>query len=194
MAVIIEDSMEDVFMPVRKEVLGLKDKLGRAIDPGILELVVALRFHGVHTISSCEGHADRTTSGPYVMFEAPETHDFRRRYREAKDKKSTEYRHWHNKAVQANVPEVRRVLGLLADFYEHRLSPNDQHIIVRSFDASVGELICQGAEIARILPAAERELLLQKNRAEMQAFTDYLKLRPLTPSADGREGVLQRSD
>jgi hypothetical protein len=163
------------FITARKETNKLVDKLGKPIDAGILDTVTALRLHGIHTIGSCEGHLDRITGGPYVMFEAPGTHDFRTKYRAINDRKSEKYKYWHDKAIQENMPEIRKMLTLLNGFYDNRLTPNDQHIIIRCFDTSVGELMCQSADIAHILTPTEHEVLLGKNQTEMQAFAEYLK-------------------
>lgn len=46
------------------------DKLGKKIDPGIFDTVVALNMLGVHTVASCEGHLGWGVPHPWVNIEA----------------------------------------------------------------------------------------------------------------------------
>ncbi len=179
----------DTFSFFKAQTIHLVDKLGCPIDPKILDVVAALRMHGIHTISSCEGHADRPTGGPYVMFESPKTRELREKYR-SEEKGSKEYKFWHKKAVQENMPEIKKMLLLLEGFYKDRIVANDQHLIVRSFDSSIGELMCQSADIAYALGLADRKALLARNQAEMQAFEEYLKLASPAPHESEHGGAL----
>ena len=45
------------------------DALGKKIDPGVLDAVVALNLMGYKTLMSCEGHIDHGTGGPYIDVE-----------------------------------------------------------------------------------------------------------------------------
>lgn len=51
---------------VSREVAHLTDKLGLLVDVKIVPLVIGLRRWGIQTISSCQGHADRGDSYPWV--------------------------------------------------------------------------------------------------------------------------------
>ena len=51
---------------IKKEVELIVDKLGHPIDPGIKELVIGLKFHGIETEQSCKGHNDWGFSYPWV--------------------------------------------------------------------------------------------------------------------------------
>lgn len=51
---------------IRAEVASLTDGLGRRLDSGITELVVALRLHGFRTTASCAGHLDHGLPWPWV--------------------------------------------------------------------------------------------------------------------------------
>ncbi len=53
---------------IRKEVEKVKDKKGMSVDPGIKELVIGLRYWGVKTIMSCEGHRKEGLPYPWVRF------------------------------------------------------------------------------------------------------------------------------
>lgn len=179
----------DTFSFFKAQTSHLVDKLGCPIDPKIQGIVAALRMHGIHTISSCEGHADRPTGGPYVMFESPKAHELREKYR-SEEKGSKEYKFWHKKAVQENMPEIKKMLLLLEDFYKDRIVPNDQHLIVESFRCLDSVLMCQSADIACALSLTECKALLTKNQTEMQAFEEYLNLTPPAPHKSEREGAL----
>src|SRR6266571_1101863 len=44
----------------------ITDKLGKPVDPGILETVAALNALGIPTTASCEGHVDWGTEAPWI--------------------------------------------------------------------------------------------------------------------------------
>src|SRR5690242_7631903 len=46
------------------------DKLGKKIDPGILETVVAFNLLGIVTLQSCEGHIGWGVPYPWISIEA----------------------------------------------------------------------------------------------------------------------------
>lgn len=46
------------------------DKLGKEIDPGILETVAALNVLGIATVQSCEGHVGWGVPYPWIRFQA----------------------------------------------------------------------------------------------------------------------------
>ena len=164
----------DDFTALKLKVGKLTDKLGMPIDPGILETVAALRAHGINTIGSCEGHADRITGGPYVMFEAPDVGPDEKAYRAIPDRLSPIYKNFYNAATAKNVAEVQKVLIHLDEFYKNRTTPANQRLIIHYFGPLAGKLACQGAGLAHILPPKEQAYLLKKSQTEMQAFTDFL--------------------
>lgn len=51
---------------IKKEVDLLADKLGRPIDEKIKPLVIGLKYHGIKTTASCQGHTDRGYPFPWV--------------------------------------------------------------------------------------------------------------------------------
>ena len=162
------------FTQLKKQIGSATDKFGMPIDPGILETVAALRAHGVHTTGSCEGHSDRITGGPYVMFEAPGVKDIHEARGAIKDRLSPEYKKLYTLATEANIRQTRKVLELLNGYYAQRAVPVNQRLIVQYFGPTAGKLMCQGAYLAHILAPKESAELLEKNRAEMQLFTEYL--------------------
>lgn len=53
-----------------KQFSRVTDKLGKKIDKGIFETVVALNVLDIHTVGSCEGHIDWGVPHPWVDIEA----------------------------------------------------------------------------------------------------------------------------
>jgi hypothetical protein len=53
------------------------DKLGKKIDPGILETVVAFNMLGIATLQSCEGHIGWGVPYPWISIES----DMEQKYR-----------------------------------------------------------------------------------------------------------------
>lgn len=177
--------MLDIFVDTRKKVTQLTDRTGRAVDAGILNSVTILQLYGLSTVGSCEGHLDRITGGPYIMFESP-VQD----YKAIDNKTSPAYAEAYRVAEKANIREVQKVLELLDGFYAHREVLNAQRLIVRCFSVATCKLMCQGADLAHILSHRDQEELLQKNQAEMKAFTSYLIGRyEKTPDAQRRQGL-----
>ena len=76
------------------------DKIGRPIDEGIFEIVVALNMLGVHTRQSCEGHLDHGFAYPWVAL------------------------------LDSNPHELDMVVDLLSAFYQDRQVGFDQRIVL----------------------------------------------------------------
>ncbi len=53
------------------------DRLGKPIDSGIFDTVVALNLFNIHTTQSCEGHLDGGIAAPWVEMQTPETDELR---------------------------------------------------------------------------------------------------------------------
>lgn len=56
----------------RARASSFEDKLGRGMDPGIIDTVTAFLLLGFGTLSSCEGHPDRPRTSPHVHLFFPE--------------------------------------------------------------------------------------------------------------------------
>lgn len=61
----------------RKEIDYIGDRVGRGIDEGIKETVVAFNMNGINTTGSCEGHLDHGWATPWVQFEAQDRPELR---------------------------------------------------------------------------------------------------------------------
>lgn len=167
--------MSDSFTRAKQEVLELADKLGNPIDPGILDTVAAFRVLRINTVGSCEGHADRLTGGPYVMFEALQSGELLQKLQQIADKTSKDYKDVFHEASKLNMAEVQKLMPLLDGFYEDRNTPHSKRLIVRCFGPTVAKLMIQDADLAEIMAPEERVHLLSDGQLEMKAFTDYLK-------------------
>ena len=64
-------SRQEVWSKVKNEMVHTGDGLGRGIDEGIMEPVIALNVFKINTIQSCEGHIDEGVSAPWIRFAAP---------------------------------------------------------------------------------------------------------------------------
>ena len=158
------------------EVEQLKDALGRGLDPGSRELVACLRMIGLNTVMSCEGHPDRQTEGPYVMFRSAEALSMEAQYwmlaRDSK-RKSGEARELRKVAYELNMRERQKITPLLERFYEHRFVQYGDRIIITTFDLGGSRLKCQAAEEFRL--ADNRESFLRSHWQEFADFTLFLK-------------------
>ena len=64
-------SRQEAWNKVKSEMVHTGDVLGRGIDEGIMESVIALNVFKINTIQSCEGHIDEGVSAPWIRFAAP---------------------------------------------------------------------------------------------------------------------------
>ncbi len=171
----------------------VKDALGKPIDAGILETVVALNLLGVHTIASCEGHVDWGTRSPWVDI-AARGDEFRKwnqeatkasqeamRQRDLRQLPQEEIAHLFEEArqLQRRVKRLhlaveRPALELLALFYEHRQVPYDQRLTIQT-RVDRGRIESQGAHFQDTAPLGNLEEKLQEYQQEMSAFGNFLK-------------------
>ncbi len=163
------------FDQIKAEVTKQVAETGQHIDDGVLDTVVALRMRGFNPVDACEGHDDRVTGGPFVMFEAAESKELLTKLQGMADQTSDEFQRTYQKASQANLGEVQKILPLLEQFYAERDTPHAERLIVRCFGPSVPKLMCQNADLGEILDEGERHRLLSDNQLEMMAFTNFLK-------------------
>ncbi|WP_406391364.1 hypothetical protein OG806_08245 [Streptomyces sp. NBC_00882] len=157
---------------------------------------MALRLLGIHTAMSCGGHVDRLLS-PYVTFASPDpNNDLRRAY--AKDEDLRTRRRLKRRRVRRNAEELRVLLPRLERFYQGRDVPQSKRLIVHGFGPSGYQLTTQAADLVALAPQSERRALLDEERQEFRAFTEFLKAeffgawgRPWPaerPTGQGRSG------
>jgi hypothetical protein len=68
----MQTSKDLQWQEISERVSRIVDALGRPVDPGICEMVVALHAHGVHTLASCEGHLDHGVAAPWIDIGDPQ--------------------------------------------------------------------------------------------------------------------------
>ena len=68
----------------------IRDGLGKRIDPGIVETVVALNVLGIPTVASCEGHLEWGCASPWVDVEPAEVATLRTRLRTVQDQEGVQ--------------------------------------------------------------------------------------------------------
>lgn len=186
----------------------LVDRMGRGVDPGIADTVVALRLSGVHTTSSCEGHERWGVCAPWVSVSAPPDEQLREldRQRRTALAQSEELRKngaQAERVVDADrrVHEARRagkaihlrvletVLALLEEFYSGRQVPVDRRLVLMMVgNGGAARLQSQGAELQEVAAAEHRARKLGEYQREMNEFTTFLKHK----LAGGPSGSLSR--
>jgi hypothetical protein len=86
----------------------IKDNLGKGIDSGIFDTVVALKALDISTTASCEGHLEHGLAFPWIDVEAPAPEG----WREDEEKKEE----WK----EANLAQRAKIENILTDYYSNR--------------------------------------------------------------------------
>lgn len=159
---------EEEWKKLRKMVDEMKDKLGREIDEGIKETVVAFLAFDFNTFASCEGHLDHGLPYPWVEIRIPAPKGWKGANEEKKKELKEE---WNEKILKKEA----EMLKLLDEFYQKRKEvPYSIRLVINEL-AWGFRVQGIGSKVAeRLMPEKKRERLelLQK---EMQAFTQFLK-------------------
>lgn len=149
---------------IAAEVAAFKDKLGQPVDAGIFDAVVALRYRGFVTDSSCAGHPEQE-GGFYpsvvLAYPAPD------------DEWVTDVRaSW----LEKNLQQQRRLITLLANFYAQRNHiPMDLRLIPNTFGPSIVELRPLSGQVAQfVVDAEERAALHARYLDEFHEFSRFL--------------------
>lgn len=135
--------------------LQVTDGLGKPIDKGIKEMVVALRAHNFETSGSCKGHISRSCCYPWVHVELP-------------------------KQKKKRAETLARMKQLFGEFYEDRYRGDASVIITELGRGLTLRLQSRGGLLLDTMP---REILTKKVRAkilkryrkEMDDFRRFLK-------------------
>ncbi len=164
------------------------DALGKGIDPGIFETVVALNVLGIPTVGSCEGHLERAVAAPWVDVEPPEALSLRQRLRELQAQEGVQRTpgatYIPSDAVSRLRQEIkereliarRQVMTLLDAFYRERWVPYDCRLIISNRDwLGRSRIECQGTDFQELAEPPLRQQKLAEYQGEMQAFAAFLK-------------------
>ena len=163
------------FEQAKKETAQRVADLGQHVDDGVLDTVTALRMRGFNPVDACEGHDDRVTGGPYVMFEAEGSNELMQKLVRLEDPNADEYKELYAQITRLNLGEVQKLLKLVGEFYDQRDTPHAERLIIRCFGPSVPKLMCQNADLGDVMDERDRKNLLSDNQLEMMAFTNFLK-------------------
>jgi hypothetical protein len=148
------------------EVERLTDALGKKIDSGIKETVIAIRAYGFPTQSSCEGHLDRALPYPWVEIYSPEPAQLDWR----------ENDQLHDEWVTKNMQLQKQMLALLGKFYTHSKAPFTDRLIINSEELTHRfRLQSINGPIIKSHPFLDdQKNILTRNQKEMSDFARFL--------------------
>ncbi len=162
---IIQFEKEIVWEKYKSEVERITDRLGKVIDEGIKETVIALRAIGFPTSQSCEGHTDRGLPYPWVDIKTP--------------KESTLW--WSAPAPEyeklqelAILQLQKKMLEFLAEFYEDRQTSFDARLVFE-FTRKSFRVQSIGGRTLPLFSTEEQEKKIRLFRKEMNDFARFLK-------------------
>ena len=155
----------------KQAVQALRDGLGRPVDRAIVETVAILRLLGLHTYSSCGGHAERGCS-PYVAFRSPDASTYREQAANEKDEAAA--RRLRRMTLRANARELAQLLPLLDRFYSELNFPQSQRLIVQGFGLIGYRLTVQSADLLITNPQWLSLVMLKRQRDQLNGFTRFL--------------------
>lgn len=172
----------------------VRDKLGKPIDHGIMETVVALNAFHIHTTASCEGHLQSGIAAPWVDISLKETDATKAIREEAEmlwktimlkeengqhtqaDQLMMKYRELIRRLQIPAGKDAEKLAELLSEYYQARQASFLTRLIISSA-ALTYRLESQGATFQAILDEKQRAERLHAYQEEMSAFTKFLKNR-----------------
>jgi hypothetical protein len=188
------ETTEQAYQEMRERVSTWTDSLGTSVDAGILETVVVLNLHGLHTFQSCEGHLDHGSPYPWITIvdrERSRLFDLAwlnvcNLEEEAKAAGTVQaYDSFLSATIllQAHVaewethdPVLEHMRELLTAFYTQQPEQsNPARLLVRRLQPGKYRLEPGFSLAAKELPDSLKAEYLARGQAEMQAFTAYLK-------------------
>jgi hypothetical protein len=170
---------------IAAEVDLIADKLGKKVDEGIKETVVAFRASGLSTGASCEGHLSpqRKFKGPWVDIGQAAAEIVERARQMAAEKpiemNSPEIGRLRKELSESMLRERALLLTLLDEFYSDRNVPLEQRLIV-IFHSISARVMSQGVELQDLYPEDVQKKRLESFRREIDAFAAFLKNRYLS--------------
>ncbi len=178
---------------IEQEVDSITDALGKHIDGGIRDAVIALKANQINTVGSCEGHAERRIPSPWIDVEGVDTPESLQAKQilpeldekindiETEDSEAAElndlYTRRHEAYYEAILPqlqEVEKVIQLLDKFYATRAVSEDRRLIINAID-NMGRIESQGSRIQAIRSDTDKQKKLDEYKEEMKLFADFLK-------------------
>lgn len=179
-----EKSFADSWQEAEAWARRLTDRMGCPIDEGILETVVVFHLLGVPTCQSCEGHLYEGLSYPWVDFETDEFPNFKQALEEASREGLSQH---EREAKGARLVEIAQALPsrgvlyaqieeLLDRYYQqHSTIPEERRLVLHWSSPILFRLMPYCGYEADIWDQDTRASQLSHARADMQAFTAFLK-------------------
>jgi hypothetical protein len=170
---------------IASEVDLIVDRLGKKVDEGIKETVIAFRASGLSTDGSCEGHlsSQKRSKGPWVDIGQAAMEIVQRARQKAGGKpvhmNNPEISQLRQELSDVMLRERTRLLTLLDEFYSDRTVPFEQRLIV-IFHSISARVMSQGVELQDLYPQDVQKKRLESFRREMDAFAAFLKNRYLS--------------
>jgi hypothetical protein len=184
------------------DIAHITDPVGNPMDPGIIDMVVALNLLGVTTTGSCEGHLNHGLPAPWVDFHTPGTWAIRRQVNEitarlqhaeeqemprnVRDDLMNEYFQLAAEAEKACFYGPWLIEQALIAFYQQRHVAHDQQIFIHSDSFGNSRLQNHGIDYQALQTPEQRAANLASYQHEIQAFATFLKsdyLLNMTPSS-----------
>jgi hypothetical protein len=165
-----------------ERVSGIVDKLGKGLDPGIVQAVAMLTDLGINLLASCEGHPHWATGGPYIDAASPKHSALSAALRLAKEDPvlSDEAQRLQTQLRRENVKEGVKMVPLLDAFYQSRTVGYEQRLTLHFYGPGITRLESGGVGF---LPAVDLDGNLGSTSAfekldhfqrEMALFSDFL--------------------
>lgn len=192
---------------IEREVDRITDRLGKPIDQGIRETVIALKANGFGTTSSCEGHLDWGSGYPWVDVESALAESLLKdaRYQELREKarrfarkegvlthgEKEEYNKIVSAEIEENEKEYERLRHALNEFYavdaERRTATQKDHVRLTIEkgpwnQARLKAVAPSGPEDERRergvgLLSPVKKRHIEEGQKEMARFTEFLRHR-----------------
>lgn len=189
------------------------DGIGKTIDAGIKETVIALKVNGFATIASCEGHLDHGLPFPWVDIASPVTEQnlSNPRYQELAKKYARERIGEDEKneliklieaQIAANLIEHQRLKKLLDAFYETEKKHPSALTLIKGIWNYSRLQTCRFPDmnmieikqyLSRFTPE-ENAQNLYTFRDELQRFTEFLKNKYFNAEASTLNPPLRAAD
>lgn len=145
------------------------------VDTGIEQTVVALRLLGFKTTMSCAGHADRITTGPYVMCESDEARTLYRSIESLRDVEAGEIGRRNCQAI--TLREANRLRTLIDHFSTDRTTATSsvQRLEIRPVGHWGFRVCFVNADFDAVDALPRRITNLEQRQREIIRFTNFLK-------------------
>lgn len=184
---------QEAWNAVAERIEQTTDGLGKKIEDGIKETVIAFNILGLPTTGSCEGHLQRAIGSPWIDIEPMATSEMETLQKEMGDvydqieileKENLDaveldemYEKFHALRKQRErfyLEEMKKAVTLLGEFYKGREVEYDRILIAITWGYRA-RIQAQGTDLQAIASPEDKERNLVRYQEEMRAFTEFLK-------------------